>query len=269
MARQLGNVQYNGTIGVIRHYKIRGKKGNFAGLKGGATGEQIKTSPIFVRTRENMNEFGGTAVAGRSLRMGLNQLMKQMADSELTSRLTGIMKRINLEDQSEARGYRAILISTQSKYLTGLQFNKGFSFDTAFKSPFTLTNTVDRDSSTLLIETFNVNEGLLLPAGATHFRMINALSILSDFEYNQSSKIYEAVNPELNELSKVIYSDYLDLSVDNTAPISITSTLALPDAVEITEEVSVLNSVGIEFYQKVGSNYYLLKGNAMKIQAIF
>jgi hypothetical protein len=67
----------------------------------------------------------------------------------------------------------------------------------------------------------------------------------------------------------VLYSNYLNLSVDNKAPISITSTLALPVAVVITEEVSVLNSVGIEFYQKVGAIYYLLKSSAMKIQAIF
>lgn len=269
MARQLGHVQYNGTIGEIRHFKIKGKSGNFAGLKGGATGEQIKSSPSFIRTRENMNEFGATAAAGRSLRMGLNLLMKQMSDGQLTGRLTGIMKRINLEDQTEARGYRAIQISTQRKYLMGLQFNKELSFENVFPSVLSLTNTATRDSSTLLIEDLDVKNGLLVSTGATHFRMINALSVLSDFAYNASSKSYEAVNSELNELSKVSYSDYLDLSIDLTAPISVTSTLALPAAAELTEEVSVLNSIGIEFYQKVGTSYYLLKGSALKIYTIF
>jgi len=42
------------------------------------------------------------------------------------------MKKINLEDQSEARGYRAILISTQSKYLEGLHFNKNVNFNGSF-----------------------------------------------------------------------------------------------------------------------------------------
>ena len=36
MARQLGHVNYGGTIGGIRHFKIKGLSGNFAGLKGGA-----------------------------------------------------------------------------------------------------------------------------------------------------------------------------------------------------------------------------------------
>ena len=34
MARQLGHVKYKGTIGEIRHFKIKGMTGNFAGLKG-------------------------------------------------------------------------------------------------------------------------------------------------------------------------------------------------------------------------------------------
>ena len=99
MARQLGHVKYKGTIGEIRHFKIKGMTGNFAGLKGGATGEQIKNDAGFVRTRENMNEFAGCAHAGRSVRIGLNLLMKQMSDAQLTGRLTAIMKKINLEDQ--------------------------------------------------------------------------------------------------------------------------------------------------------------------------
>jgi hypothetical protein len=58
--------------------------------------------------------------------------MKQMSDSRLTGRLTGIMKKINLEDQSEQRGYRAILISTQHQYLKGLNFNKNINLDGIF-----------------------------------------------------------------------------------------------------------------------------------------
>lgn len=47
MARQLGHVNYGGTIGQIRHFKIKGLNGNFAGLKGGATGDQIQKRRSF------------------------------------------------------------------------------------------------------------------------------------------------------------------------------------------------------------------------------
>jgi hypothetical protein len=249
MARQTGPIKYKGTLGEVRHFKIKGLKGDFAGLKGGPSGEQVKTAPEFERTRENMNEFGGCAAAAKSVRVGLAQLMKQMSDPQLTGRLTGIMKKINLEDQSEARGYRAILVSTQGQYLNGLNFNKNISFDSVFYAPFSLTNTPTRDSA---VAPFNPLNFINAPAGATHFRLINAISVISDYAYNSTSNIYEPVNAALNELSDVAYSGYLDLATPIATSTTITATL--PGSPTMTADVSVLNSVGIEFYQQVGSD---------------
>ena len=39
MARQKGHVKYVGTLGEVRHFKIKGNEGYFAGLKGGPTGK--------------------------------------------------------------------------------------------------------------------------------------------------------------------------------------------------------------------------------------
>jgi hypothetical protein len=54
-------MKYVGTLGDVRHFKIKGQDGYFAGMVGGPTGDQIKTASEFERTRENMNEFGGCA----------------------------------------------------------------------------------------------------------------------------------------------------------------------------------------------------------------
>ncbi len=268
MARQLGHVKYKGTIGEIRHFKIKGMTGNFAGLKGGATGEQIKHDPGFVRTRENMNEFAACAIAGKSIRVGLNLLIKQMSDAQLTGRLTGIMKKINLEDQTEARGYRAILISTQSKYLLGLNFNRNFGFDSSFIAPFELIGNAERNSSTLTVPAFNPLKSVIAPSGATHFRLINAISVISDFAFNATTGVYEPIQPELNEMSNVSYSTHLDIKLDLGESIVISSDL--PGAPEMNDDVTVLNSIGIEFYQKAGNEYYLLNaGHALKIQNTF
>ena len=124
MAKQTGLLRYSGTMGGVRHFKIKGQQGDFAGLVGGPSGEQVKSAPEFARTRENMNEFGGSAAAAKSVRIGLAQLMRQMSDPQLTGRLTGIMKKINKDDQSEARGYRASLISKQPQDLKGLPLER-------------------------------------------------------------------------------------------------------------------------------------------------
>ena len=268
MARQLGHVKYKGTIGEIRHFKIKGMTGNFAGLKGGATGEQIKNDAGFERTRENMNEFAGCATVGKSIRAGQAQLTKQMCDSQFTGRLTGIVKKINLEDQSEARGYRAILITSVPQYLIGLNFNRNKSFEGSFSAPVEAAASPERDSVILTVKPFNPLTQVNAPSGATHFRFVNSISVISDYVYNSTTGIYEPIEPALNELSKVTYSDYIEVATPSAAPITVSS--ELPGAPTMTENVSLLACVGIEFYQKVGDNYYLFnEGNCLKIFNVF
>lgn len=267
MARQKGHVKYVGTLGEVRHFKIKGNAGYFAGLKGGPTAEQVKTAPGFVRTRENMSEFAACAMAGKSVRIALSALMKQMTDSQFTGRLTAIMKKINIEDGSEARGQRAVLVSQQPQYLKGLDFNKNISFNGILSAPFTLTATVDRNESTLSLPSFNPMSFLNIPSGATHFRVINALAVVSDFEYNSATSAYEPSEPLLNELSAIEYSVYTPID-GITSLTEVTATL--PGSPTLSPNVAVLGCIGIEFYQEVGGNYYLFNaGNAMKIQEVF
>ena len=267
MARQKGHIKYVGTLGEVRHFKIKGNEGYFAGLKGGPTAEQVKTAPGFIRTRENMSEFTACANAGKSVRIGLSSLMKQMSDSQLTGRLTAIMKKINIEDGSEARGQRAVLVSQQPQYLKGLDFNRNISFNGVFNAPSTLTGTVDRNESTFSIPEFNPINNMNIPSGASHFRIINALSVVSDTIYNPTTGSYEPAEPSLNEVSNIAYSDYTPVN-EVTSLIEVTA--SLPGAPTLTANVAVLGSIGIEFYQIVGSNYYLFNaGNALKIQEVF
>lgn len=266
MAKQVGLVKYSGTMGGVRHFKIKGLDGDFAGLAGGPTSEQIYNDSAFARTRENMSEFGGCASAAKSLRVSLSQILKQFSDSRLTGRLTAIMKQINLEDQTEARGQRLIEISTQRHYLTGLNFNANLSLSSIFNAPYTVTDDGNRTGMTLEVPTFNPSSLITAPAGATHFRLVNAISVVSDFIYNSTTGKYEPVEAALNELSDIKYSDYIDLSTV-TSQILISSTL--PNKPIMTGNASLLNCIGIEFYQLVGSNYYLFNsGNALRIDKI-
>ena len=267
MARQRGALKYTGTIGDVRHFKIKGQEGYFAGMVGGATAEQIKNAPEFARTRENMSEFGACAKAGKSVRTGLSQLMKQMADSQATGRLTAVMKKINLEDQTEARGYRKIEITTQRSYLRGFEFDKNTSFSGIFNAPYSVTHIAARSAGSLIVPAFNPANLVNAPAGATHFRLLIALSVVSDFEYNAITNAYEPMQPDTNEKSTVVYSVYLDL---NTLIAASTLTAALPAGTVPNADVSVLQSIGIEFSQKVGANYYLFSsGNCLKVEEVF
>jgi hypothetical protein len=267
MARQKGVIKYVGTLGDIRHFKIKGQEGYFAGMIGGPTGDQVLTAPEFERTRENMNEFGACAKAGKAVRTGLTQLMKQMSDSQVTGRLTSIMKKINLEDQTEARGYRKIEISSQQRYLRGFEFDKNISFNGIFNAPYSVTSTAGRDSGSFIVPSFNPSNLISAPSGATHFRLITAVSVVSDFEYNAITNSYDPMHPELNELNDTKYSGFLSLS--EIVPAT-TLTATLPGGAAGTTDTSVLQSIGIEFHQKVGGNYYLFaSGDCLKIEEVF
>lgn len=267
MARQTGLVKYSGTMGGVRHFKIKGLDGDFAGLAGGPTAEQINNDDAFIRTRENMSEFGGCASAAKSIRVGLAQIMKQFSDSRLTGRLTAIMKQINLNDTTNARGERSIEISANQSVLAGLNFNENLSLSGIFNAPYSLSNTVARDSATFTIPAFNPANLISAPAGATHFRLVNAITVSSDWQFNSSTGNYEPTDAALNELSNIQYSGYLDL---NAVTALTTVTTTLPGSPSMTATVSVLNCIGIEFYQQVGSNYYLFaSGNALRVDTVF
>jgi hypothetical protein len=268
MARQTGLTRYSGTMGGVRHFKIKGLAGDYAGMVGGPSGDQIATAPEFARTRENMNEFGGCASAGKSIRTGLSQVIRQMSDPQMTGRLTGVLKKINLEDQTEARGYRAILISQEREYLIGFAFDKNVSLEGVFTAPYTLSHTAARDAASFTVPAFNPANLVNAPAGATHFRLINAIAVVSDFAYNDQTGTYEPIDAANNELSDVAYSGYLDLGTAIAASTAVTATL--PGTPTLTADVSVLFCIGIEFFQKVGPNYYLFNsGNALKVADIF
>jgi len=225
MARQKGPLKYEGTIGDIRHFKIKGSKGHFAGMVGGPTSDQIKNDPKFARTRENMSEFAGSASIAKSVRIAFSEVVKNVADPRLAGRLTGIMKKINLEDTTNKRGKRSVLLSQYFSYLQGTNFNKNVSLYGIFNAPFTLTENAERNSSDLVIPAFNPMVSVNVPAGATHFRIFNALGVVSDFIYQNASKAYEPVDKQLNEISKLIYSDYLDVTTSTSADTTVSTTL--------------------------------------------
>lgn len=267
MARQKGHIKYVGTLGEVRHFKIKNNPGYYAGLKGGPTGEQIASDPAFVRTRENMNEFGGSATAGRSFRTSIANLIRNSADSRVTGRITAVMKKINLEDGSEARGQRAILVTAAPQYLDGFEFNKFNSFSGVFNAPYSITPSVERDESDLSIPVFNPLDNMFIPAGATHFKIINAITVMSDFAYNPTTKAYEPKDPAVNGLTAIADSGYLPVNVPTTA-LNIVTTI--PDSPVITADSSVVNLISVEFYQEVNSNYYIFaQGNTMKVAKIF
>ena len=85
--------------------------------------------------------------------------------------------------------------------------------------------------------------------------------------FNAESKVYEPKVADQNGVSGTAFTDYIDVKLPTEA---ISLEAKLLNDLEPSADVAVLNAVGVEFYQKVGDNYYLFaSGNAMQLVDVF
>src|SRR5690606_29168834 len=256
MAKQKGLMKYQGTIGDIRHFRIKGKTGYYAGLKGGPTANQIKNAPEFARTRENMSEFGGSAKAAKSLRSAIGPSLSRFADSSLTGRLTALMKGINLNDAAGARGRRSIEISAHKDLLKGLNFNKNLSFNSTFNVPVTIGKNVDGELE-FSLPAFLANDYVKAPKLATHFKLVFIVGVVSDYDFNEGTKSYEPKNAEFDGISELFYSDYLPVNGE-VPQTEVTGDSELYD--NAPNDATLFITSGIEFYHKHNQEYLEVSG---------
>jgi hypothetical protein len=266
MSKQTGIIKLDGAIGGIAFYQSQGQ--HLARTANGPSKERIANDAAFVRTRENNKEFGGSATAAKALRIAMASSLTTMADSRLVSRLTKNFKEICNKDVTSPRGQRSILLSTNKPALTNLNFNAAISFSSVFTAPYTLSNVAARNVATAAIPVFLPASYINAPAGATHFAIIHALGVVSDYTYNASTQSYAPTQPTLNTIGAVTASASQSLSVVLPAALSLVTTL--PGAPVLTTDASVVECLGIQFYQRVGTvDYPLAQGNAMQIIKIF
>ena len=213
-----------------------------------------------------MAEFGGCAKVGKAIRTAFSPL-NHMFGNRLTGNLTGIIKRVNLEDGSEARGQRAILITQAPLPLERLDFDPNISLSSILRAAFSLTPLANRTGSTLGIASFNPQTYLKIPSGATHFRLVNGVATISDYEFKPETKAYEPKVAAENGVVDIKFTNYLPVDAD-TGAVSLEA--KFPNDLAPATDVSVLNVVGIEFYQRVGSSQYLFaSGNALQLVDVF
>jgi hypothetical protein len=265
MGRQVGLIKIKGNIGGVSFYKSNGE--DLARVANGPSKDKILNGDNFVRTRENNAEFGGSASIAKALRLALATNLHTMADNRLVSRLTAIFKEI-CSRSLLTRGQRPIVLSTNRTLLNNLEFNIKLSFGSVFNAPFVVTNNAGRTQGTITIAAFQPQTFINAPTGATHFRLITAVGAVSDYQFNTSTKHYEATDPLLNSLNGVAYGAITALN--SATPVTFTLVASFPGTPTMTATASVAQCLGIEFYQRIGTiDYLLAQSNCMKVVNVF
>jgi hypothetical protein len=250
MAYQTGIINYKGSFKSIRNYTNVGDPKIYAGEKGGACKELIMSNPAFARTRENMNEFEGCGVAAKAIRLGLIKLLPEHADTHFTSRLMKIVKMINLKDPTGEKGVRAIKISLNKSMLKSLNLHEKRKIDYELKRCVKTAYPDLRNVATITINGFNP-EPHLVPGNAQYYRVVNHVSIVSDFAYVKEDKQYRPLSPN-NATAAYVYSDYIPVNSSLSAELK----ASFPVGTVLNDSDTVLQCVGIEFYNGVGTDGY-------------
>jgi hypothetical protein len=260
-AQQKGIIKLRGTLGGLTFYEAQGE--NLVKTISSVSKDRILQDPDYKRTRENMAEFGGSAKAGKAFRMGFANVAKLMGDRYLTGRLTGLMKRINTLGAG-ARGERSINILPNKEVLENFEFNPSSSLGAVFFAPNTITADANRNVLTWSIPDFNTDNYINAPEGATHFTLVLAAAVLSDYTFVNPGLGYEPTNPAENETNGLMFSSEIPLGGMVGSATTLTVNLGFASALPAT--VGVLVAVGVVFYQEVNGNYYeLASDNAMRI----
>ena len=237
MARQKGIIKLQGQIGGVSFYKSR-EDGFLAREKGGVDAERIQNDPSFVRTRENMAEFGRAGAAVKLLRTSLRPLLVKMADSRMNSRLTAEMLKVIQADATNPRGQRNV-IDGEAELLQGFEFNSNAKFYSTFFAPF--TPSIDRAAGTLKVDVpaFIPANMIAAPQGATHGKL-TAAGVEVDFE----TGVYVA---NMASTPEIVFGPQNEAAV------------ALTNAVTPASTHPLFIAFGIEFFQQVNGVFYPLK----------
>ena len=255
---------YSGSFKSIRNYRKLHDPRTYAGEKGGANRDLIMNNAAFARTRENMSEFGGCGAAVKVIRRGFLNLLPEQTDGCFTGRLMRMAKEINRRDLEGEHGRRSIIFSCGRVLLRNIVFNARVNMSEMMQCSFSCNHPVSRLSGTLSVSDLKILS-VYIPQGATHFRVQNHLSIISDWVYSDLNQRYEALSA-LNGTSAYAYSDYIPVFTT----LNVDLITSFPADIVLTEDCTVMQCVGVEFFIRSAGDVYLpLKGGCMKVGEVF
>ena len=106
---------------------------------------------------------------------------------------------INLKDEEGTHGVRAIKISQNKSMLKSLDLHEKRKIDFELKSCIKTSHPDSRNEATITVNGLNPSPHLV-PGNAQYYRVINHLSIVSDYVYVAEDKKYRSAKPSEREL---------------------------------------------------------------------
>jgi hypothetical protein len=263
MPKYSGLIELKGTFGNLTFYKRKGV--NCVRRPGGFSKERLRSDPKLRRVVEHHGEFGAQSMASKSVRTALASI-RNFYDGTFHNRLMRIAARITGLTEG-VHGKRPVAFSRIKPILDNVQLQAKRSLESSLPAPGMIksTPTATRNSTKLTLD-FNIPVAVIAPEGATHFRLVHALGVVSDIEYEPALDGFIPVAHQVDGLNSTSHSEYISLK-EQQASIIFEDTLK---ADVIPDNATVLEVLGIDFYEFVARHYLPMEqGRAAKIVGAF
>ncbi|APY06922.1 hypothetical protein BWZ20_00795 [Winogradskyella sp. J14-2] len=262
MARNNSFIKLEGTLDGLTFYNKDGN--NLVKTKNQVSRNRIMNDPAYKRTRENMQEFGGAARCSKALRESFASIVRLVADTYLSARITGKVRSV-VPNGAGLRGERNINLVDNLEPFIGFQFNLSKPFDSQFNAPSTgPVIDASRDKVSWSIPDFNTDTYIKKPEGATHCKLALAAGYVSNYEWDPALKSYEPVEDTPNGAGEIVYSDAIALGAMVGTDTDLTLNLTTYGPIPVT--TALFAGTAIVFFQMVnGELYELAQGHSMKI----
>ena len=246
MARVKSIISLRGRVGDTVFVRRNGK--TIAGLPGGASKEKILTSPEFANTRKNMAEFGGCAGFAKWMYIFLattifETVRKKISMRQMIAELRNIQQAY--ANPAELLGERTVQLYDT---LIGFQFNRKNNFTSIFNTIYTLVYSIGSDSLTLTVEPINPATDLVVPAGATHFKLFVGYAQMGNGVYNEITGGYDAPTTKGYTVQG---SDFIDVAVGTATTTDIIALIPGSPVIDIDDKF--VTTLGISYYKEVGT----------------
>ena len=224
----------------------------------------ILGNPETTDSNEIITGTVGSAVGVKALRHCFLDLLDEHTDSRFTGRLMKLVNGIYHMDREGATGKKSIVFSKERQYLATMIFHVREMNIENILHQFYVSHSTSRIEATLKLTELRIM-WIHVPNGATHYRLLNHLSIISDYTYSEMNQRFEPMS-KLNTLHAIAYIDYIPVGVPLTDEIVV----SLPVTEALSDADSVIQCVGIEYYTKSGLEHFIFRrGGSVMVVDVF
>jgi len=238
MAKLKAPFDFEGKLGGLSAYKMKGVEKTILRTPAGPSRKDIRTKDNYDITRRNNSEFGGCSTAGKYTRNCFH-LLKPVFNFNPTWSINSLMHSIKPLDTVSEFGKRNVLISRAAYLLEGYNFNLRNPFETMVRNPPEATIERSTLSASVQFPALIPQVNFFPPGPHSYFRIVAVLAVLPDL-FNKGEGY--APEGEFSFYPEVAVSEWLIVKT-GSEPIQLD--LQLPSAPSFNSYSLVL-SVGIE-----------------------